>query len=88
MNRFKENLIRARIELKKVVERVGMLEERVKQQNTLKLQVKRLKQKSETTDTNLLSKDVELTLLMNFKKDTLTLTVQLETRKSLRHQKY
>ena len=41
-------------ELKKVVERVGMLEELVKQINTLKLQVKQFKQKSETTEHNLI----------------------------------
>ena len=76
-------------ELKKVVERVGMLEELVKQINTLKLQVKQFKQKSETTEATLASKDVELTiayeLIDSFKKDTLTLTDQLETVKSLRH---
>ena len=70
-------------ELKKVVERVGMLEELVKQINTLKLQVKKFKQKSETTEATLASKDVELTiayeLINSFKKDTLTLTDQLET---------
>ena len=78
-------------ELKKVVERVRMLEELVKQINTLKLQVKQFKQKSGTTEATLASKDVELTiayeLIDSFKKDTLTLTDQLETVKSLRYQR-
>ena len=68
-------------ELKKVVERVGMLEELVKQINTLKVQVKQFIHKSETTEATLASKDVELTiayeLIDSIKKDTLTLTDQL-----------
>ena len=72
--------------MKKVVERVGMLEELVKQINTLKLQVKQFKHKSGTTEATLASKDVELTIAYelndSFKKDTLTLTDQLETVKS------
>ena len=78
-------------ELKSVVERVGMLEELVKQINTLKLQVKQFKHKSGTTEATLASKDVELTIAYelndSFKKDTLTLTDQLETVKSLRYQR-
>jgi hypothetical protein len=51
-----------------------------------------LKQQVKATDVTLASKDVELTLayeiIDNFKQDILTLTEQLETIKSLRHQRH
>ena len=78
-------------ESKIAVRRMTMLEERVKEIKTLKLQAKEFQQKSQTTEVTLASKDVEFTvaygIIDSFKKDILTLTDQLEAMKSLRHQR-
>ena len=59
---------------------------------TLKLQFENLRHKVQTTDITLASKDNELTIaygvIDSFKIDILTLRDQLETMKSLRHQRH
>ena len=87
-------------ELKQAVERIRVFEEEaldpphelVKEKETLQLHVRNLKQQVKATDVTLASKDVELTMayeiIDNFKQDILTLTEQLETMKSLRHQRH
>ena len=86
--------------LKQAAERIKVLEEEnIKQPHelpgeieTLKLQFENLRHKVQTTDVTLASKDNELTIaygiIDSFKIDILTLTDQLETMKSLRHQRH
>ena len=58
----------------------------------MKLKVEELEHKVQTTDVTLASKDVELEMaygiIDSFKLDILKLTDQLETMKSLRHQRH
>ena len=92
-NKVKEN------ELKQEVERVRVLEEKYIEQShgilieteSVKVQFEKLKCQVETTNVTLASKDVELTMaydiIDSFKQDIMSLTDQLETLKSLRHQR-
>ena len=85
--------------LEKAIERIRVLEEDnselplelVHQMETLKLEVQEFKQKLQTTNEALVSKDIEVTLaygvIDSFKQDKTSLTDQLATMKSLRYQK-
>ena len=87
-------------ELKQAADKKRVLEEEdiepphelVKEKETLKLKVEELEHKVQTTDVTLASKDVELEMaygiIDSFKLDILKLTDQLETMKSLRHQRH
>ena len=86
-------------DLEKALERIRVLEEDnlkppfepVNQIDTLKLEVKKMKQKLKTTSEALVSKDVEVTLaygvIDSFKQDITTLTDQISTMKSLGYQR-
>ena len=86
--------------MKQSAERIKVLEEEnIKQPHelpgeieTLKLQFENLRHKVQTTDVTLASKDNALTIaygiIDTFKIDITTLTDQLETMKSLRHQRH
>ena len=88
-----------KVNWKKALERIRVLEEGnlepplelVNQIKTLKLEVEEFKQKIQTTDEALVSKDVEVTLaygvIDSFKQDITTLTDQLSTKMSLRYQR-
>ena len=81
------------------MEKVRALEEKyiehphelIKEKESLKVQANQLKYQVETTNVTLASKDVELTMaydtIDSFKQDIMSLTDQLETLKSLRHQR-
>ena len=87
-------------ELKQAVETIRVFKEEaidpphqiVKEKETLQLHVRNLKQQVQATDVTLASKYAELTMaygiIDSFKQDILTLTEQLETTKSLRHQRH
>ena len=86
-------------ELKQAVEKVRVLEEKyieqahelIKETESLKVQVDKFKYQVETINVTLASKDVEFTMaydiIDSFKQDIMSLTDQLETLTSLRHQR-